>query len=134
MKVITVESVLKLALSNPWIARYLPDKADLEQDYLPRDFLFTIVNTLEPTYFKRALAEYHEYIQKEKLKKPKNVIEVDSEMLKILKNYRDNSYQKNKKKSRRVVGHLRIDKMKRKRCARIEKPDMQTSLSNVVAP
>ena len=34
MKMVTVESVLKVALEHEDIARYLPDKEDLESDYI----------------------------------------------------------------------------------------------------
>ena len=37
--------------------RYLPDLPDKSKKYIERDFLFTIVNTLDRKFFKEALAE-----------------------------------------------------------------------------
>ena len=37
--------------------RYLPDLPDKGKKYIERDFLFTIVNTLDRKFFKEGLAE-----------------------------------------------------------------------------
>ena len=58
MKMITVEQVLKIALENETIKKYLPDSDDLVNGYIDREFLFSLVHTLEPSFFKRAIAEY----------------------------------------------------------------------------
>ena len=55
---------------------YLPDKDDIDSDYIDRQFLFTVVNTLEPTFFRRALKEYHDITQNKRLKQGP-VVEVD---------------------------------------------------------
>jgi hypothetical protein len=49
-----------MALDDVDISEYLPDRDDMESNYLDRRFLFTIVNSLEPTFFQRCLKEYHE--------------------------------------------------------------------------
>jgi hypothetical protein len=51
LKSLTVEQVLMMGLGDADIAEYLPDKEDIESNYMDRSFLFTIVNTLEPTFF-----------------------------------------------------------------------------------
>jgi hypothetical protein len=64
-KPITVAFVLKQALSNPEIAKYLPDEEEeIDGEYLDRDFLFTVVNRLEPSFFPRALRESHDITKK----------------------------------------------------------------------
>ena len=37
-----------------------PEKEDIESNYIDRDFLFDLVHTLEPTFFKRVLKEYYD--------------------------------------------------------------------------
>jgi hypothetical protein len=47
MKMVTVESVHKLAMQHEVISQYLPDTDDLAAEWMPREFLFTIVHSLE---------------------------------------------------------------------------------------
>ena len=51
MKMVTVQSVHKLALEHEVIASYLPDLEDLSAEWMPREFLFSIVHSLEPSFF-----------------------------------------------------------------------------------
>ena len=73
------------------------------------------MHSLEPTFFKRPIAEYHEHYRKEKLKKSKDIVEIDSEMLKILQNYKRNSFKQSHKKARSGIRALRVGKLKKKR-------------------
>ena len=61
IKGIKVEDVLKQASAHKVIKLYLPDIEDLRTGlYIDRDFLFSTVHTLEPTYFRRLLKEYYQ--------------------------------------------------------------------------
>jgi hypothetical protein len=131
MKMVTVESVLKVALDNVEISKYLPDREDLDGDYIQRDYLFTLVHSLEPTFFKRALAEYHEHYRKEKLKKNEDIVEIDSEMLQILQNYRRNSFKQSQKKARSGIRALRVGKMKKKRKTAVQPPALTTGIGEI---
>ena len=53
---LTVERILKQVKDHKEITRYLPfiERAD---QYMERDFLFSIVNTIDRRFFKEALAE-----------------------------------------------------------------------------
>ena len=51
-KQLTFDRVMEYARTRPGILRYLPDPEDKRNEILiDRQFLFTIVNTIEPYYF-----------------------------------------------------------------------------------
>lgn len=54
---LTVERVLKLIKGHKQLVAYLPDISEKAKQYIERDFLFTIVNTIDRKFFKEALAE-----------------------------------------------------------------------------
>ena len=45
---------------NAGICAYLPDLEGLNNKQMDRQFLFDVVNTLEPTFFRRCLEEVSE--------------------------------------------------------------------------
>ena len=55
MKNVTVDKVLDIVKKNKIIALYLPDEEELTQKRISRDYLFTIVHSLEPTFFPRII-------------------------------------------------------------------------------
>ena len=64
IKLFSVQKVLKLVLEHDEIKKYLPEKEEIDGFYLNRRYLFAIVNTLDPTFFERALDDYREAGQK----------------------------------------------------------------------
>ena len=66
---VTVEEVLKQALNHDVLKKFLPEAEDLESNYIDREFLFDLVHTLEPTFFKRVLKEYYDAERSKKLEK-----------------------------------------------------------------
>ena len=50
-KQLTLEKVLQHCISNSRILQYLPNLPENGEPPCDRDFLFTIVNTIEPDYF-----------------------------------------------------------------------------------
>jgi hypothetical protein len=104
-----------MALSDDDIAEYLPDKDDLESNYMDRSFLFTVVNSLEPTFFKRVLDEYHEKNQA-KFVEVNPQVDITEEMLKVLENYIKTSWKRRPMDGTKAnLGKLRNDKEKKKR-------------------
>ena len=57
---ITVERVMTVVKGCREILDYLPDLENIKAKHMDRQYLFDVVNTLEPTYFKRCLAELSE--------------------------------------------------------------------------
>lgn len=57
---LTVKRVIELVVNLPDLMVYLPDKDELTPQRTPREFLFTIVNTLDPSFFPDALKEIEE--------------------------------------------------------------------------
>jgi hypothetical protein len=54
---LTVERILKQVNDHKEITRYLPRIDEKGKQYMERDFLFSIVNTIDRRFFKEALAE-----------------------------------------------------------------------------
>ena len=54
---LTVKNVLNNVYDIPEVRRYLPDYARTPEKYMNRDFLYGIVNKLDPSFFQRAQQE-----------------------------------------------------------------------------
>ena len=54
---LTVERILKQVKDIKEITRYLPRINESGRQYMERDFLFSIVNTIDRKFFKEAVAE-----------------------------------------------------------------------------
>jgi len=54
---LTVDKVLQQVKAHKEIMRYLPELSVTGKQYVERDFLFCVVNTLDRNYFREALAE-----------------------------------------------------------------------------
>ena len=54
---ITVDRVLQQVRGIKEIMKYLPDIPLAGKHYIEREFLFSVVNTVDPDYFRLALAE-----------------------------------------------------------------------------
>ena len=50
-KTLTLKIVYDYAMSHSVCKRYLPEMHDAEEPYIDRDFLFTVVNTGDRTFF-----------------------------------------------------------------------------------
>jgi len=72
------------------------------------------VNTLEPTYFRRALEEYHDV--KESKVKVEETIAIDANMLNVLKKYIKTSWKKKPLSGNRAaISALKVGSMRKKR-------------------
>ena len=54
---LTVERVIKQVKQHPGILEYLPHISDGGKQYIEREFLFDVVNTIDPKFFRDGLAE-----------------------------------------------------------------------------
>ena len=54
---LTVERVLKQVQGHREIMSFLSDVTDNGKQYIERDFLFAIVNTIDKNYFQESMAE-----------------------------------------------------------------------------
>ena len=57
---LTIKNVLARVYDNPTVRSYLPDYEEEPEKKICREFLFSIVNKLDPTFFSRASKELHE--------------------------------------------------------------------------
>ena len=92
------------------IKDYLPNKENMDTSYMDRSFVFSVVNTLEPTFFERCLQQYHDKIELQKTKvAPK--VEITNEMMEVLEGYIKTSWRKRPLKgSRAGLFQLREDR------------------------
>ena len=132
---VTVQSVHKLALEHEVIASYLPDLEDLSAEWMPREFLFSIVHSLEPSFFQRAITEHQNALKKAKSKVEKDTVEVNPEMLEILQAYARNAFRQKKgtKNRRSGIRALSVNRVKRKRAKQVQLPALTTAIG-VVKP
>ena len=56
-KQLTLDKVIAFCLEKPRILRYLPNLPDNGEPPCDREFLFAIVNTIEPDYFPNQLKD-----------------------------------------------------------------------------
>lgn len=106
---ITIKLVLEKISHLPAILKYLPDKPQI---HVTREYLFSIVNTLDQSFFMHAIEE----IEARKLangnQKTEQVIEIDQEMLKLMERLSDFNIGSSNMRS---LANLKVGSKKRKR-------------------
>ena len=92
LKAISVKTVYQYVSDKQKFLTYLPDLLDDDIIGFDRNFLFTIVNTIDSTYFPQQLEEY----QDKKLailgSKKEDKISIKPEMLELLNNFGSRRY------------------------------------------
>ena len=78
---LTVERVLKQVQGHREIMRFLPDLTDNGKQYIERDFLFAIVNTIDKNYFRESMAEIEMRRAKKTAQGEQGMIEFDRNSL-----------------------------------------------------
>jgi len=82
---LTVERILHRVKDHKEIMRYLPDLPDKGKKYIERDFLFTIVNTLDRKFFKEALAEIEANRAKKSDELETGLVEIEPSLFELIK-------------------------------------------------
>ena len=77
---ISIESVLK-NIGDSTILKYLPDEP---KKHVTRDYLFTIVNTVDRTFFVRAEEELALRDKQKMESKQKDVVEINTQMYELI--------------------------------------------------
>ena len=101
---LTVERVLAQVRAHREIMQYLPDLPEKGTPYVERDFLFTIVNTLDSRYFKAALAELEHRRALRAKSEQDAMIEIDSNLLNLLEKVQSRLSGQKLVASRRAMG------------------------------
>jgi hypothetical protein len=57
---LSVKRVIEMVKRSTLIMDYLPNANELSHERIQRDYLFTIINTLDPEFFPGAIAELEE--------------------------------------------------------------------------
>ena len=86
-KQLTYSKVIDHCTSKPTIMAYLPNQRLDGEPTCDRDFLFTILNTLEPDYFPAQLQEVEEEKKQRMQSKTEDVIEVKPEIMDLINAY-----------------------------------------------
>ena len=93
-----------------------------------RHFLFTLVNTKEPTYFRRALSE-HIALTKASVTKKTGLVHIDQGMLDLLNAHIENVWQKKPPKAcGRTLNEFKLGVRSKKRPYKQVTPTLTTQL------
>ena len=115
-KQLTSEKVISHCLSNPRILRYLPNLPDSGEPPCDREFLFTIVNTIDPEYFPKQLQEIEQTKREQALAREEDIIEVRPEILALLESF-DSPMKGASRGSARALCMLKTNAKKRRYAA-----------------
>ena len=80
---LTVKRVIKLVKDHASVMEYLPTISE-ENWYIEREFLFDIVNTVDPRFFKDALAELESRRGIKAAEAEKQLVEIDKNIYELL--------------------------------------------------
>ena len=81
---LTIERVLNSVEGHRKIMRFLPDVTDNGKQYIERDFLFAIVNTIDKNYFRESMAEIEMRRAKKAAQGEQGLIEIDRNLFGLL--------------------------------------------------
>jgi len=81
---LTVANVMQQVKAHQQIMAYLPDFKDGAKNYIERDFLFCVVNTIDQQYFRQALAEIETRRTAKFAQAEDGLIEVDKHLFSLL--------------------------------------------------
>ena len=112
-KQLTYAKVMEYCIEKPNILRYLPNQRLDGEPTCDRDFLFTILNTLDPEYFPSQLQAVEEEKKQKMQSQSEDVIEIKPEILELINAF-DCPMQKATKGSARALCLLKVGAKKRK--------------------
>ena len=112
-KQLTYTKVMEHCNERPSILRYLPNQRLDGEPTCDREFLLTILNTLDPEYFPNQLRAVEEEKKQKMESQSEDVIEVKPEILELINAF-DFPMQKSTKGSARALGLLKMGAKKRK--------------------
>ena len=81
---LTVERVLSQVKAHPSMLEYLPTISDTGKQYIERDFLFNVVNTIDPNFFRDALAEIEGRRHRKAAAEENSLVEVSDHSFNLL--------------------------------------------------
>ena len=81
---LTVARVIKMVREHKSVMQYLPTVSEDGKQYIERDFLFDIVNTCDPKFFRDALAELEARRGAKAAEEQKSFVEIDSNIFNLL--------------------------------------------------
>ena len=122
---ITVKRVVQQVKNNTVYMQYLPD----HPASAGRAFLFNIVNTLDPEYFRRATHEVDKRRISKATKEKEEQIEVHPDMMAILEKYTPMS--EDRRASSQSLAMLKLGAKKRRKPERKEVPELNAKIKQL---
>ena len=112
---LTIKNVLDKVYNNAEVRKYLPDYDEEPEKHISRDFLFSIVNKVDPTFFSRASKELND---RQKIKESLDqvtTLAIKPDLLKILQEARRASNRRDTSSNARALTAMLTTTKKRKR-------------------
>ena len=125
---LTVERILHRVKDHKEIMRYLPDLPDKGKKYIERDFLFTIVNTLDRKFFKEALAEIEANRAKKSDEFEAGLVEIEPSLFELIKSCQSRLSESRLSTSKRTMHALTSLHRRRKIPARPSAYEVQAEM------
>ena len=112
-KQLTLSKVLDHCIAKPELLRYIPNFPMGGEVHVDRDFLFTIVNTLDPQFFPAQLRAIEEVKREKCANVEEDIIEVKPEIMELLNAF--DCPLKSSRGSSRALCMLKKNSKKRRR-------------------
>ena len=114
-KSLQLKHVHQHAKQHSQMMHYIPDQNEELELQLDREFLFSIVNTCDMTYFPRELKRIEREKEEASQKLQQDVIEVKPELLALLEVFGESAMGKSKSANARSLSLLKTKSKKRSR-------------------
>ena len=106
---------MKKVYDVPEVRKYLPDYPEHPDRYMNRDFLYSIINKLDTTFFQRAQIEVSDR-RKEKVAEVKpTTIQIKPDLLKVLREANARHHTRESQGDARALKSMLVMSKKRKR-------------------
>ena len=112
---LTVKNVMQKVYNIPEVRKYLPDYPEHPERYMNRDFLYSIVNVLDPSFFKRAQHEVAEHRKTIVAQDKPVTIQIKPDLLKILQEANAQHHTRESQGDSRALKSMLVANKKRKR-------------------
>lgn len=112
---LTIKNVMEKVYDVPEVRQYLPDYPEHADRYMNRDFLFSIVNRIDSSFFRRVTSEIGARRKEKKAEEKPQTLEIQPDLLRILKEAQQEIRMRESHGDRRAMTSMLTSTKKRKR-------------------
>lgn len=123
---LTVKNVMEKVYHLPEVRKYLPDYPEHPERYMNRDFLYSIVNKLDPTFFRRVSQEVNAQRKAKAEEVAPQSMQIRPDLLRVLQEAQSEVRTRESLGDARALKSMLVTKKKRKRAERIEVGGLNT--------